>query len=76
MPTGINIYVLDKTSKLSVWEYILPGSNRFWYQLMIPKESARQYPIIINRANYMRQEEYQGFDHIDFKKIIAGLKQK
>jgi hypothetical protein len=77
IPNQVNIYIVDKKNNIAVWEYEKYGKDaNVRYQLMIPKASARQYPIIVNREDYVRQAEYEGFDKLDFKKIIAGIKQK
>jgi hypothetical protein len=68
LPEEVNIYILDKLNNLAVWEY--KAGNSSTYQLMIPKEHARQYPIIRITSDFGKRGEYE-FEQIDFKKLIA-----
>jgi hypothetical protein len=69
MPTEVNIYIIDKKTKLAVWEYKTGKFSE--YQLMVPIENSRQYPIVVI-ASDGKQPEYD-FEAIDFKKLIEGV---
>jgi hypothetical protein len=69
MPTEVNIYIIDKKTKLAVWEYKTGKFSE--YQLMVPMANARQYPIVVITSDN-KQPEYD-FEVIDFKKLIAGV---
>jgi hypothetical protein len=70
MPTEVNIYIIDKKTKLAVWEYKTGKSYK--YQLMVPQENSHQYPIVVIKSDFGKQPEYD-FEVIDFKKLIAGV---
>jgi hypothetical protein len=65
-PTEVNIYVLNKDTKLSVWE--IKGDNPE-YRLMIPRETMKTLPIIVNHS--INKEPEIDFENIDFKKLIG-----
>jgi hypothetical protein len=65
-PTEVNIYVLDKVTKLSVWE--IKGEHPIQYRLMIPRETMRSLPVIVN-SSANKEPEFD-FEKIDYQKLI------
>jgi hypothetical protein len=70
LPKELNIYIIDPKMGLAVWEFKTDGQPE--YQLMVPKEHVKEYPIAIN-AHYLGMREEYDFEKINFKKLIAGV---
>ncbi len=70
LPKELNIYIIDPKTSMAVWEFKTDGRPE--YQLMVPKEHVRDYPIVINSHNPGKRAEYD-FEVIDFKKLIAEI---
>jgi hypothetical protein len=67
-PEILNIHMIDPVNKVAVWEYKSENEKEYRYELCIPKESIRNFDIIINDSNEKAMEF--DFDKPDFKKLL------
>lgn len=63
-----DIFIIDSTYKIAVWKETGNMSGKPRYSLMIPRENARKFPIIVNEASE-KPNEFK-FDPIDFQKLM------
>jgi len=64
----IIIHIIDSKNKIAVWEFTNEAKD-YQYQLYVPKENAKNFDMINNYCDYMKQMEFK-FDTIDYKKLI------
>lgn len=68
----LNIYIIDKKTKLAVFDF--PDQpEEYRYELYIPIKSAKYFDVIVNYCKEQKQPEYE-FDKIDHQKLLKGLK--
>ena len=65
-PLEVKIHILDKKSKLSVWEF--DNGTPFKYELMVPRISMYNFRLIINEGVVM-DDEFD-FEKIDAEKLL------
>jgi hypothetical protein len=66
----ILIHVVDKKRGIAVFENpnALPKHR---YQFMVQADKMKNFPIIVNYCKTEKQEEFEGFDKVDFAKWIG-----
>jgi len=64
------IHQIDQKTKLSVFEF-LDNSEKYRYQLYVPKESINHFDMIVNYCEHQKQLEFK-FDEINFKALIKN----
>ena len=66
----IRIHVVDKKRGIAVFEHpnALPKQR---YQFMVQADKMKNFPIIVNYCKTQKQEEFDGFDKVDFAKWIG-----
>jgi hypothetical protein len=67
-PIQLTIHRIDPLTKLSVFEYV--GAGEVWYELRVPAENVRYFPIIVNYCRDEKQSEYS-FESIDFNQLLS-----
>lgn len=60
------IHTVDPETQMAVWEY-LDDNSRWRYRLMVPKEKAYHFDMIVNYSPNTKQHEFD-FDTIDFSR--------
>lgn len=60
--TEIHIHVIDATKNIALWEYRYKDGTAPGYQLFIPKDSAKNYDLIVNYCS-------NKVDELDFDEI-------
>lgn len=68
----LNIYIIDKQRMLTVWEYKTGYDSEYKYNLMVPKQFANQFSIIVNES--LEKQPEVPFEKIDFRTLILGVK--
>lgn len=72
-PDILNVYIVDTINNISVWEYKMNSDSVYRYKLFVPKENAKKFALVVNKANE-RPPEFE-FDPIDFKKLLKKFKE-
>ncbi len=70
----VNIYLLDEATQLYLFEFADEAIN-FRYQFYTPKESAKNFDLIVNYCNSQKQLEFD-FEKVDYQAAFqkANLK--
>ncbi len=66
---SFDIYLIDPVQKIAVWSW--PGFKDDRYFLMVARENARKFPIVVNTGN-VKPMEYE-FDETDYKELLKGF---
>lgn len=66
----IRIHVIDATKNIALWEYRYKDGTNPQYQLFIPKDSAKNYELIVNYCSNKVDE--LKFDDINYAEIQKG----
>jgi hypothetical protein len=66
----ITIHTIDPTTKLSAFEFAYEPDN-FLYELYVPAENAKHYPMIVNYCPTEKHTEFN-FDKIDFEELLSN----
>jgi hypothetical protein len=65
------IHIIDPKTKIAVWEDDnQPDADR--YELYIPKESVKDFDMIVSRCDNIKTAPFGSFDQIDYKALLAG----
>ncbi len=69
--TTTNIYIIDPVKKIAVFE------SDYWpdYQLMVPAENIKMFPLIVNHCATGKVDEFGG-DQINYKALISNCKKQ
>ena len=68
----INIYFIDDSYSIAIWEEFAPSGLR--YKLMIPANKAMQLPVVVNFGEKSKPDEFV-FDEINYFEIISEMLQ-
>ena len=70
-PDLYQVHLLDKAGQLAVWEHVgTPEAER--YELRVTPAGAAAYNLIINECPENKESEWDGFETIDFKKLLSA----
>ena len=68
---NLSIHIIAPKTKMAIWEDDdKPESTR--YELFIPKESVKDFDMIVARCDKIKTAEFGSFDQIDYKALLAG----
>lgn len=62
------IHIIDGKNKIAVWESPTEVKE-YCYTIYVPKENAKNFDMIVNYCEEMKQMEFD-FDTIDYKKLL------
>jgi hypothetical protein len=65
----VNIYSLDTTKGIAIFEYPQEGNKKCKYELRVATNKIRSFPIIINYCKVQKQEEFN-FDNPNYQVLI------
>jgi hypothetical protein len=75
-PEQLEIHLIDEEKQVAVWAYKKAGVSEFRYRLFVAKEKAHAFDMIVNYCDEMKQMEFNGFDDIDYKRLIQRSTEK
>lgn len=70
-PEELKITIIDPKQKIAVWAYKESAADEVRYRLFVPAANARHFDLIVNHGR-QKEMEFEGFEAIDFKKLLAG----
>ncbi|MDH6310823.1 hypothetical protein M2451_003561 [Dysgonomonas sp. PFB1-18] len=69
--TELNIYIIDETRGIAVFEYI-GASEDFKFRLQVRADKARQFPIVVHDCKW-KQLEYE-FEKPDYEALLKKIR--
>lgn len=72
-PEILHIYMIDPVKKIAVWEYKSQNGKQYNYELVVAKESAKEFDIIINYCATNKMLEFE-FDQPDFARLVKQFR--
>ncbi|MBV9986205.1 MAG: hypothetical protein JO301_00885 [Chitinophagaceae bacterium] len=70
-PEILNIYIIDKTRRIAVWEYKARSDTGYHYELVIPKSSIPLFDMIVNYSPQEKAGEFD-FDSLSFPQLLRN----
>lgn len=71
IPDNLDLYIIDPVNNIAVWKYRIKDDSPPVYSLLVAKQNAKAFPLVVNEANE-GPHEFE-FDPVDFKKLLKGI---